>query len=111
VFSLIAIVGLLLIMWLLLVRPQRRRQQQQQDLLERLRVGDEILTAGGLYAHVEEIGEDEVRVQIAPGTSARLSKRAVAAVMPRDAEEDELEEAEDEPEELDEPASTEAARR
>jgi preprotein translocase subunit YajC len=109
--SLLVIVGLLVIMWLLLIRPQRRRQQKQQDLIGGLEVGDEILTAGGVYAHVEELGEDDLRVEIAPGTSVRLDKRAVAAVMPREDEDEELEEAEPEPEEVDEPTSTEAARR
>jgi preprotein translocase subunit YajC len=81
---LVLVLLLLFVGWLLLVRPQRRRQQIQQSMIENLRRGDEVLTAGGFFATVREIGEDEVTVELAPGTEARLSKRAIAAVLPPD---------------------------
>ena len=43
-------------------------------------VGDEIITAGGLHAVVRELGEDELKVEIAPNVLATLDRRAVAAV-------------------------------
>jgi len=43
-------------------------------------VGDEIITAGGLHATVLEAGEDELRIEIAPGVVVTLDRRAVAAV-------------------------------
>ncbi len=80
---LIIIVLLFGLMWLFFIRPQRRRQMTQKQMLEELKPGDEILTAGGLYGYVRSIDEDdEVTVEIAPGTSVRLAKRAVAAVIP-----------------------------
>ena len=39
-----------------------------------------MLTAGGFFATVLEIAEDEVTVELSPGAQARLSKRAIAAV-------------------------------
>ena len=92
---LILIVGLLVAMWVLLIRPQRRRQMEQQDLLGNLDVGDEIVTAGGLYGHVESIEEDEIHLEIAPGTVVRVAKRAIAAVLPDEDEEEYEEEYED----------------
>ena len=52
---LIFIVVMLLLMWLLLVRPQRKRQVEQAELLGSLEIGDEIVTAGGLYGYVEAV--------------------------------------------------------
>ena len=43
-------------------------------------VGDEIITAGGLHAIVREVGDDELRVEIAPNVVVTLDRRAVAAV-------------------------------
>ena len=43
-------------------------------------VGDEIITAGGMHATVREAGEDELRIEIAPGVVVTLDRRAVAAV-------------------------------
>ena len=91
------ILVMLALMWLLLIRPQRRRQLEQQQLLNRLTPGDEVVTAGGLYGTIADVVEDEVRLEIAPGTTVRVAKRAVAAIVTPDEEEaqEELEEADE----------------
>ena len=90
---LVVLVVLFGLMWLLFIRPQKRRQQAQKDLLEQVGPGDEILTAGGFYGTVREVGDDELTVELAPGMIVRLARRAVAAVIPPDEpEEEELEE-------------------
>ena len=78
----VLIILVLFLIWLMLVRPQRRRQQAQQAMIDHLRIGDEVLTAGGFFATVRRIDEDEVTVELGPGTEARVAKRAIAAVMP-----------------------------
>jgi preprotein translocase subunit YajC len=88
---------LLAAFWLLLIRPAQRRQKQQQALVSEVEVGDEIVTAGGLYGTVTELGDDEVRVEIAPGLEVRLARRAIAGVMTEPEEDDEEESAEEEP--------------
>ena len=93
---LIVIVVLLALMWLLFIRPQKRRQLAQQQMLEEIEPGVEILTAGGVYGTVRTVDEDELTVEIAPGTNVRLARRAVAGVIPPDAPES----GEHEPEEL-----------
>ena len=99
--TLIFIAVMLLLMWLLFVAPQRRRQQAQKNLLESIDVGDEVLTAGGVYARVLEVREDDLTVEFAPGTIVRLDKRAVAVVVPPD----DAAAAVEEPAELDAPAA------
>ena len=70
---------MLVLMWVLLIQPQRRRQQQQARLLTELTVGDEVVTLGGLYGRVQSVDEDAVMLEIAPQTSVRVAKSAVAA--------------------------------
>jgi preprotein translocase subunit YajC len=98
--------AMLLLVYVLLIAPQRRRQQAQRRMLSDVEVDDEILTAGGVYATVREVREDDLTVEIAPGTNIRLDKRAVALVLTEAEEEDEEEEAAEESEEADvEPAA------
>jgi preprotein translocase subunit YajC len=78
-FLFIIIIAFLLI-WLIVVRPQRRRQTEQQQMLGDLRVGDEVLTAGGIYGTILELEDDLVTVQIAPSTVVRVARRAIAGV-------------------------------
>ena len=81
---LIPILLLLALTYFVLIRPQRRRQQQQSQMLTELEVGKEILTAGGVYGTVREVRDDELTVEIAPGTNVKLDKRAVAMVVPEE---------------------------
>jgi len=92
--ALIVIVVLLLLMWVLLVRPQRRRQTTQQQLLSNLEVGDEIVTAGGIYGRIAEVHDEEILLEVAPGTNVRVAKRAVAGIVTEEEEDDEVEELE-----------------
>jgi preprotein translocase subunit YajC len=90
----IFILVLLALMWFLLIRPQRRRQLEQQRMIDALRIGKEIVTAGGLYGTVTEVAGDEVRLEIADGIEVRVAKRAIAGIVSEE-EEEELEEAEE----------------
>jgi preprotein translocase subunit YajC len=91
-FIFIIVIGFLLL-YLIVVRPQKRRQNQQQQMLGDLRVGDEVLTAGGIYGTISEVTDDEVTVEIAPDTEVRVARRAIAGVT---REEEDEEAAEDE---------------
>jgi preprotein translocase subunit YajC len=83
-----------LLLWLIVVRPQKKRQNQQRQLMSELRVGDEVLTAGGIYGTILELEEDLVTVEIAPRTEVRVARRAIAGVT-REPEEEEAGEAEE----------------
>jgi len=59
-------------------------------MLRDLKVGDEVMTAGGIYGEITAVDEsDDLMVRIAPGLDVRMARRAIAAVTsePREAEE------------------------
>ena len=94
---------MLALVWLLLIMPQRRRQQAQRAAREQVNPGDTILTAGGIYATVREVRENDLTVELAPGMEVRLDRRAVAVQVqeqPEEAAEDEDAAEEHEPAEL-----------
>jgi preprotein translocase subunit YajC len=68
------------VFWLVFVLPRRRHQQQHAAMQDSVDVGDEIITAGGLHAVVRELGDDELKIEVAPGVVVTLDRRAVAAV-------------------------------
>jgi preprotein translocase subunit YajC len=76
----IVIVVLVVLAWAFLAVPARRRQRSHQAMQDGVEAGDEIITAGGMHAMVRESGEEELRVEIAPGVVVTLDRRAVAAV-------------------------------
>jgi preprotein translocase subunit YajC len=74
------LVAVAAVFWLLFVLPRRRSQQQHSAMQDSIDVGDEIITAGGLHAVVRELGDDQLKIEIAPEVIATLDRRAVAAV-------------------------------
>jgi len=86
-FLFIIIIAFLLL-YLIVVRPQKRRQNEQRQMVSDLRVGDEVLTAGGIYGTISQVDDDRVTVEIAPKLEVQVSRRAIAGVT-REPEEDE----------------------
>jgi preprotein translocase subunit YajC len=80
-----------LLLYLIVVRPQKRRQNEQRQMVSDLRVGDEVLTAGGIYGTISKLDDDRVTVEIAPKLEVEVSRRAIAGVT-REPEEDETDE-------------------
>jgi preprotein translocase subunit YajC len=73
-------------LYLIVIRPQRKRQNAQRQAHSELQVGDDVLTAGGVYGRVTGIDDDEVRVEIAPKVQVRVARRAIAAILTEHAE-------------------------
>ena len=76
------------IMWLLIVMPQRRRQKAHEDMVGALKPGDYVLTAGGVYGTVTDLGADDLGLEIAPDVEIRVAKRAIGTIVPPDQIED-----------------------
>jgi preprotein translocase subunit YajC len=74
-------------LWLVVVRPQKRKQVEQRRMIADLHVGDEVLTAGGIFGRVTELGDDELTLEIAPQLEVRVARRAIAGVTREPAEE------------------------
>jgi preprotein translocase subunit YajC len=80
-FGFLLIILAFVFLYFVLVRPQKRRQVAQQRMLEAMQVGDEVLTAGGIYGEIAALDEDEVRLRVAPAVEVRVARRAVAAIL------------------------------
>ena len=66
------------LMWVLLILPQQRRMRQHQAVVASLRVGDEVVTAGGVYGTITSVDEDTLAVEVAPGVVLRVLRSAVS---------------------------------
>ena len=74
------IIVLLALFWFVAVMPRRRKMQQHRNMQDGLDKGDEVITAGGLHGTIEEMGDSEVRLEIAEGVVVTVDRRAIAAV-------------------------------
>ena len=85
---------LLVVMYVLMIRPQRQRQQAMQRTVESAGEGDDVLTTGGIYGTIVKAEGDDLVVEIADNLSVHMTRRAIAAVLPPEDEEEADEDAE-----------------
>lgn len=102
---LIILVAMFALMYLLMIRPQKAKQRAMRDLLNRLGPGDEVITVGGIYGDVVEVEGDKVVLEIAEDVHIEVARRAIASLVPPQAEDEAEEEAEEAEEADPEPAS------
>jgi len=64
--------------FILIVRPQRRQMAARRALIASLEVGDDVITAGGIYGTIREMSDTTLRVEVAPGVILTLAREAVS---------------------------------
>jgi len=64
--------------YFVMIRPQRKRQKEQQTMIEGLKKGDKVITAGGIYGTIESISDDSVVIKVESGATLRVNKGSVA---------------------------------
>ena len=65
------------IFYFVILLPMKRRQQKVQAFLSALKVGDRIVTTGGMYGTITRIGETSIQVQVADKVRVEMSRNAV----------------------------------
>jgi preprotein translocase subunit YajC len=75
---LVFLVVIFAMFYFLMIRPQRKRQKEQQAMMQALQKGDKIITAGGIYGTIENVGEDTLVIKVEGGTTLRVSRNSVA---------------------------------
>jgi len=66
------------IFYFLFIRPQRRRQKEHQQLVEELKAGDRVITAGGIYGRIESLAEDSIVIKVESGATLRVARNSIA---------------------------------
>jgi preprotein translocase subunit YajC len=82
--------GLLIgVFYFMLIRPQKKRVEQHRALISSVDQGDEVVTIGGMHGVVKTIGDDDVEIEIAPGTVVRFTRAAIARRVTEDLSDEE----------------------
>jgi len=78
-FVLLGMFGLL---YFTLIRPQRAEQRRLADTLQKLKVGDEVITGGGIYGEIVELDDERVLLEVDDDVRIAVARRAIAAIVP-----------------------------
>jgi len=80
--GLLPFVLIFIIFYFLLIRPQQKRVKQHKLMVESLKRGNKVLTAGGILGVVTKAvdGSETVSVEIAPGVTVELARQMISEV-------------------------------
>jgi len=68
------------IFYFIILLPMKRKQQKVQEFLDSLKVGDRVITTGGIYGQITRLGEQSVQLQIADKVRIEVSRAAVGGI-------------------------------
>jgi len=84
IWSFLPIIFIFVIFYFLLIRPQQKQKKEHQNLLANIKVGDQIITGGGIYGKITGIKDNIVTVEISDKVRVRLNRSSIAGVIRQD---------------------------
>lgn len=82
-FSLVMIAVIFVLFYFMLIRPQNKRAKEHRTLISQVKVGDEVITSGGMLAKVVSVDEQYLKISIADGVEINIQRSAISTVLPK----------------------------
>lgn len=77
--SLLMMVAIIAVFYFFMIRPQQKKQKEVQRAREAMKVGDKVVTAGGIHGRIKEVGDSWFLVEVADGVKLKFEKTSVFA--------------------------------
>ena len=80
--SFLPLILIFVIFYFLLIRPQQRKMKEHKEMISKLKRGDNIITAGGVYCKVSRvIDENKIEAEISNNVKIVISKPTITSVI------------------------------
>ena len=66
------------VMYFFMIRPQIKKQKAENQYRAKLKMGDKIITIGGIHGKIIELGNTSVVIEVHGGTKIKVLKSAVS---------------------------------
>lgn len=78
--QIIPLVFMFAIFYFLLIRPQQKKAKEHKALLDAMKKGDNVITAGGVHGKIISVDDDIVTLEIANNVNIKIAKSYIAAL-------------------------------
>jgi preprotein translocase subunit YajC len=75
--GIIMLVVMFAIFYFLLIRPQQKRAKQHKELVENLKAGDQVVTAGGIHGKIVAVQDTLITLEIASNVRIKISRSSI----------------------------------
>lgn len=76
--SIIFFVLFFLILYFFMIRPQSKKAKEQKAFLNEIKVGDKIVTIGGVHGKIVKVDEDTYLLEVDTNTKVRIEKSVIS---------------------------------
>ncbi|MCB0396082.1 MAG: preprotein translocase subunit YajC [Flavobacteriales bacterium] len=74
------------VFYFFMIRPQMKKAKEQKKFRESLKVGDKVITIGGIHGKINDIKETVVVIEVEGGNRLKIERSAISADFAKDAE-------------------------
>ena len=82
--SFLPLILIFVIFYFLLIRPQKQKQKKLRSQVEAMKVGDKVITAGGIHGLVTSVKKQSVSVKVDNNVKIEFEKGSIATVIGKD---------------------------
>lgn len=75
----IMLIAIFVIMYFFMIRPQSKKQKEINNFRKTIKVGQRVITAGGVYGEIKEINDNYVVLEIANNVKIKIDKNSIFA--------------------------------
>lgn len=80
--SLILPLGVFAVFYFMVMRPQQKKDKKIKSMRSNLKVGDEVITIGGIYGKVVKVKEDVITIEVGSDkTKLNVTKWSIGSVV------------------------------
>lgn len=77
--GILMLLAMFAIFYFLLIRPQQKRAKQHKEMVDALKAGDQVITAGGIHGKVVAVQDKALTLEIATGVRVKVNRTSIAS--------------------------------
>ncbi len=77
--SIVMMVAIVAIFYFFMIRPQQKKQKEIKKMREAMKVGDRVITSGGIYGKIKDVNDTSFTIEIAENVRIKVDKASVFA--------------------------------
>jgi len=82
IIQLLPLILIFVVFYFLLIRPQQKRVKQHREMVTNLKVGNQVITSGGILAKIVKVDDNNViTISIAEGVNVKIKRDTITEVI------------------------------
>ena len=82
IIQLLPLILIFVVFYFLLIRPQQKRVKQHKEMVSSLKVGNQVITSGGMLAKIVRVDDENfITISISDGVNVKVKRDTITEVM------------------------------